>query len=97
MTEVLYLFGGPCVRCDEGLLQGGSGPGGPRRLCSDHFREAAAEYFACRGHATPALTAAAALSQGLRGVSLPADEVGAHTRGSGEQRDAAQPSVSAVG
>ncbi|MER5447352.1 hypothetical protein ABT052_17415 [Streptomyces sp. NPDC002766] len=81
MTEVLYLRGEPCVRCDEGLLQGGSGPGGPRRLCPDHFREAAAEYFARRGHADPALTAAAALSQGLRGVSLPAYEAGARERG----------------
>lgn len=85
MPEVLYLLGEPCVRCAESPTPGGgereNGPGEQRRLCLDHFRKAAAEHFAHRGHTDPALTAIAAFSQGLRGVSLPAHDMGSQSEG----------------
>lgn len=75
MIEILYLLGKPCVRCEEDLPPGDiacdTGTETRRMLCLDHFHNAAAEHFAHRGHADPALTADEALSQGLHAVSLP--------------------------
>ncbi|MER7483130.1 hypothetical protein ABTX60_36745 [Streptomyces sp. NPDC126510] len=75
MTELMYLLGSPCVRCEEDLPPSGipcdTGTETQRMLCPDHFHNAAAEHFTLRGNADPAPAADEALSQGLHAVSLP--------------------------